>query len=79
MFSGEIVSCYKDPAELVLFHDVEMKGHIREGRHPREVGQGLPVSKFVAFEKSGHLSFVEEQKHVVDVVTTLSKGNRANW
>jgi hypothetical protein len=29
-FSDEIVSCYKDPAELVLFHDVEMKGHIRE-------------------------------------------------
>ena len=22
----------KNPAELVLFHDVEMKGHIREGR-----------------------------------------------
>ncbi len=31
MFSDEIVSCYKDPAELVLFHDVEIKGHIREG------------------------------------------------
>jgi hypothetical protein len=31
MFSHEIVSCYKDPAELVLFHDVEIKGHIREG------------------------------------------------
>jgi hypothetical protein len=29
-FSDEIVSCYKDPAELVLFHDVEMKGPIRE-------------------------------------------------
>jgi hypothetical protein len=28
MFSDEIVSCYKDPAELVLFHGVEMKGHI---------------------------------------------------
>jgi hypothetical protein len=25
MFSDEIVSCYKDPAELVLFHDVEME------------------------------------------------------
>jgi hypothetical protein len=24
MFSGEIVSCYKNPAELVLFHDVKM-------------------------------------------------------
>jgi hypothetical protein len=22
--SDEIVSCYKDPAELALFHDVEM-------------------------------------------------------
>src|SRR3979411_179810 len=31
MFSDEIVSCYKDPAELVLFHDVEIKGNIREG------------------------------------------------
>jgi hypothetical protein len=30
-FSDEIVSCYKDPAELVLFHDIEMEGHIREG------------------------------------------------
>jgi hypothetical protein len=29
-FSDEIVSCYKDPARLVLFHDVEMNGHIRE-------------------------------------------------
>lgn len=28
--SDEIVSCYKDPAERVLFHDVEMKGRIRE-------------------------------------------------
>jgi hypothetical protein len=28
--SDEMVSCYKDPAELVLFHDVEMKGHIRK-------------------------------------------------
>jgi hypothetical protein len=26
MFSDEIVSCYKDPAELGLFHDVQMKG-----------------------------------------------------
>jgi hypothetical protein len=25
MFSDEIVSCYRDTAELVLFHDVEMK------------------------------------------------------
>ena len=79
MFSDEIVSCFKDPAELVLFHDVEMKGHIREGSIQLEVGQGIPGSKFLALEKSGHPPFVEEQKHVVDVVTTLSKGNRANW
>jgi hypothetical protein len=26
MFSDEIVSWYKDPAELGLFHDVQMKG-----------------------------------------------------
>ena len=26
----EIVSCYKDPAELVLFHSIEMMGHIWE-------------------------------------------------
>jgi hypothetical protein len=51
MFSDEIVSCYKDPAELVLFHDVEMKGH--SGReHPLEVGQGLPGSNVVAFERA---------------------------
>jgi hypothetical protein len=25
MFSDEIVFCYKDTAELVLFHDVEME------------------------------------------------------
>lgn len=25
-FSDEIVSCYKEPAELVLFHDVQMRG-----------------------------------------------------
>lgn len=24
----KLLSCYKDPAELVLFHDVEMKWHI---------------------------------------------------
>jgi hypothetical protein len=28
--SDELVSCYQDPAERVLFHDVEMKGRIRE-------------------------------------------------
>jgi hypothetical protein len=48
MFSDEIVSCYKDTAELVLFHDVEMKGHIREGSIQLEVGQGIPGSKFIA-------------------------------
>jgi hypothetical protein len=79
MFSDEIVSCNKDPAELVLFHGVEMRGHIREGSIRWKFGHGLPGSKFVAFKKSGHLPFVEEQKHFVDVVTTLSKGNRANW
>jgi hypothetical protein len=78
MFSDEIVSCYKDPAELVLFHDVEIKAYSGRG-HPLEVGQGLPGSEFLALEKSGHPPFVGEQKHVVDVVTTLSKGNRANW
>ncbi len=31
MLSDEIVSCCKDPDELVLFHDVEVNGHIREG------------------------------------------------
>jgi hypothetical protein len=48
MFSHEILSCYKDPAELVLFHDVEMKGHIRVGSIQLEVGQGIPGSKFLA-------------------------------
>jgi hypothetical protein len=46
-----LCSCYKDPAELVLFHDVEMKGHIREGSirwktltwHPRH---SMPGSFF---------------------------------
>jgi hypothetical protein len=32
MFRDELVSCYKDTAELVLFHDVKMKGHTRRGR-----------------------------------------------
>jgi hypothetical protein len=54
MFSDEIVSCYKDPAELVLFHDVKINGHIREGGIQLEVGQGIPGSKFLALEKSGH-------------------------
>jgi hypothetical protein len=27
----KIVSCYKNPADLVLFHDVEVKGHVRKG------------------------------------------------
>jgi hypothetical protein len=54
MCSDELVSCYEGPAELVLFNDVQMKGHIRGREHPLEIGQGLPGSKFVAFEKSGH-------------------------
>jgi hypothetical protein len=29
-FGDEIVSCYKDPAELVLFHECSDGGHIRE-------------------------------------------------
>jgi hypothetical protein len=29
MFRDELVSCYKDTAKPVLFHDVKMKGHIR--------------------------------------------------
>jgi len=29
MFSDEIVSCYKDTAELVLFRDVTDEGHTR--------------------------------------------------
>jgi hypothetical protein len=40
MFSDEIVSCYKDPAELVLFHDAEVKANLRR-EHPLEVGHGL--------------------------------------
>jgi hypothetical protein len=36
-FSDEIVPCYKEPAELLLFHDVEMKSEIWEGKHPLEV------------------------------------------
>jgi hypothetical protein len=35
-------------------------------KHPLEVGQGLSESKFLALEKSGHLPFVEEQKHFVE-------------
>jgi hypothetical protein len=31
MLSGEIVSCYNDTAELVLFHDVQMKGILAGG------------------------------------------------
>jgi hypothetical protein len=54
MFSDEIVSCYKDPAELGLFHDVEIKGAYSGRGHPLEVGQGLPGSNFLALEKSGH-------------------------
>lgn len=30
-FSDEIVSCYKEPAELILFHDVEMKSKFGKG------------------------------------------------
>ena len=77
MFSDEIVSCYKDPAELVLFHDVEMKGHIREGSIQLEIGQGIPGSKFIA-RKERSPARLSKKKHF-DVVTTLSKGNRANW
>jgi hypothetical protein len=36
------------------------------GKHPLEVSQGLPGSKFLALEKSGHLPFVEEQKYFVE-------------
>jgi hypothetical protein len=28
MFSDKIVPCYKDPAELVLFHHVEMRFNV---------------------------------------------------
>lgn len=31
------MSCDKNPAELVLFHDVEMNGHIREGSIRRKL------------------------------------------
>jgi hypothetical protein len=70
---------YKDPAELVLFHDVEMKWRIQEGSIRWKLVRVFQGSKFVAFEKSNYLPVVEEQKHFVDVVRTLSKGNRANW
>jgi hypothetical protein len=62
------LTCYKDPAELVLFHDVEMKWHIREGNIRWKSVRVFQGSKLVALEKSGHLPFVEEQKHFVDVV-----------
>src|SRR5258708_5744209 len=55
MFSDEIVSCYKDPAELVLFHDVEMKGHMREGSIRWELVRIFQDGSFLALEKSGQL------------------------
>jgi hypothetical protein len=77
MFSDEIVSCFKDPAELVLFHDVEMKGIFGKGASNWKLVRVFQDRHFL-LEKSGHLPFVKEQKHF-DVVTTLSKGNKANW
>jgi hypothetical protein len=51
MFSDEIVSCYKDRAGLVLFHDVEMRGH--SGReHPLEIGQGVPGSRLLRSKRA---------------------------
>ena len=58
MFSDEIVSCYKDPAELVLFHDVEIKGHIREGGIRWKLVRVFQDRSFL-LEKSGHLPFVK--------------------
>jgi hypothetical protein len=74
MFSDKIVSCHKEPAERVLFHAAEMKGHIRAGSIRRELVRAFRIE--VCCEKSGHPPFVEE--HFVDVVITRSKGNGAN-
>lgn len=75
--SVTIVSCYKNPAELVLFHDVEMNG-IFGKEHSLGVVQGLPESE-CSGRKRAALPSVEEQRHFFYVVTTLSKRNRANW
>ena len=79
MFSDEIVFCYKDPAEQVLFHDVEIKGHIRERGIRWKLVRVFRDRSFLRSKRTATRRFVGKQKHVVDVVTTLSKGNRANW
>ena len=54
MFSDEIVSCYKDTAELVLFHDVETEWLAPANIVVNSANRlNIPVSSFLFVEVCG--------------------------